>query len=456
MMMMDETTGPSQTQEMEETSSRFLAPAEGRTSIRCQNGESLQDTTSIYFIDNKASDINNVNIGNSHSSFLTTINQNSHFSANESSHRGITLDGRSRWVGKAKIIVTSAMPNINEFMFSNQFTFSNPHGTWLLRIQEGNLTVSETINLLNEAVTANYLQYGRPLGLNLTDWGLKFDTRNFLLGMDPTTGLMSSGVYLYKGYHPDIILLQGCSVDFTHSRLGNILGIRNLYPFSPTLKLSYDDIQLGNLPPLLDVADFQQTGVPKPLMTDPNGLSYNVNTSVTPPVLNYRSWWVHMQRSQAAGEVQKYLFAACDATGEPGQMYLSLPDAYKPPITFNDQSGMADSELPVVSAFPFPIYSYAIYDSGALANQQTEQVLCKSQLFNRLPKNEVYIIAPYMNFHQCSQNRSVETDVPEQPLKTSLSGLQRVVITDERRLAVPYITKSLITMQPSVSSSATL
>src|SRR2546426_957827 len=39
------------------------------------------------------------------------------------------------------------------------------------------------------------------------------------------------GVYTNEAFHPDIILLPGCGVDFTHSRLSNLLGIRKRQPF---------------------------------------------------------------------------------------------------------------------------------------------------------------------------------------------------------------------------------
>src|SRR2546426_8815726 len=79
--------------------------------------------------------------------------------------------------------------------------------------------------------TTLFRSSSRQNGVLESDIGVKFDTRNFRLGFDPVTGLVMPGVYTNEAFHPDIILLPGCGVDFTHSRLSNLLGIRNRQPF---------------------------------------------------------------------------------------------------------------------------------------------------------------------------------------------------------------------------------
>eukprot|EP01083_Nonionella_stella_P164451 544318_1 len=65
------------------------------------------------------------------------------------------------------------------------------------------------------------------------------------------------GVYTNEAFHPDIILLPGCGVDFTHSRLSNLLGIRKRQPFQEGFRITYDDLEGGNIPALLDVDAYQ-------------------------------------------------------------------------------------------------------------------------------------------------------------------------------------------------------
>ena len=114
-----------------------------------------------------------------------------------------------------------------------------------------------TIDLMNNAIVEHYLKVGRQNGVLESDIGVKFDTRNFRLGFDPVTGLVMPGVYTNEAFHPDIILLPGCGVDFTHSRLSNLLGIRKRQPFQEGFRITYDDLEGGNIPALLDVDAYQ-------------------------------------------------------------------------------------------------------------------------------------------------------------------------------------------------------
>ena len=163
------------------------------------------------------------------------------------------------------------MPNVNEFMFTNKFKARVMVSRSLTKdkqvelkyewveftLPEGNYSETMTIDLMNNAIVEHYLKVGRQNGVLESDIGVKFDTRNFRLGFDPVTGLVMPGVYTNEAFHPDIILLPGCGVDFTHSRLSNLLGIRKRQPFQEGFRITYDDLEGGNIPALLDVDAYQ-------------------------------------------------------------------------------------------------------------------------------------------------------------------------------------------------------
>ncbi len=261
---------------------RYLAPTEGRNSIRYSELAPQYDTTRLYLVDNKSADIASLNYQNDHSNFLTTVVQNNDFTPTEASTQTINFDERSRWGGQLKTIMHTNMPNVNEYMFSNKFkarvmvSRKAPEGVtvddkydhkqdilkyeWFeFTLPEGNFSATMTIDLMNNAIIDNYLEIGRQNGVLESDIGVKFDTRNFRLGWDPETKLIMPGVYTYEAFHPDIVLLPGCGVDFTESRLSNLLGIRKRHPFQEGFQIMYDDLEGGNIPAILDVETYEKS-----------------------------------------------------------------------------------------------------------------------------------------------------------------------------------------------------
>ncbi|CBI12313.1 unnamed protein product [simian adenovirus 32] len=261
---------------------RYLAPTEGRNSIRYSELAPQYDTTRLYLVDNKSADIASLNYQNDHSNFLTTVVQNNDFTPTEASTQTINFDERSRWGGQLKTIMHTNMPNVNEYMFSNKFkarvmvSRKAPEGVtvddtydhkqdileyeWFeFTLPEGNFSATMTIDLMNNAIIDNYLEIGRQNGVLESDIGVKFDTRNFRLGWDPETKLIMPGVYTYEAFHPDIVLLPGCGVDFTESRLSNLLGIRKRHPFQEGFQILYEDLEGGNIPALLDVETYEKS-----------------------------------------------------------------------------------------------------------------------------------------------------------------------------------------------------
>lgn len=443
---------------------RVLAPSEGRNSIQYTPLTPLQDTTHIYFIDNKTSDIESTNSTKDHSDFFTNIIQNADYSPADSSTQDIKLDSRSRWGGQLRTIVKTNTPNVTEFFNSNSFRAllmsdktspSNPSYQWFtLEIPEGNYTISEVIDLMNDAVVKNYLTVGRQNGVMPEDIGVKFDSRNFSLGLDPVTGLITPGEYTYKSFHPDIVLLPGCAVDFTNSRLNNILGIRKRLPYESGFQISYDDLTLGNIPPLLDIVKYPTST--EPVTSDENGLSYHVvQISNSPPrwETEYRSWY--LSYINKGGAVKTTLLTVPDCTGGLGQLYWSLPDTFKAPITFSNNT-TDTSSLPVIGIENFPVTQRAVFNAAAVYSQLVEQLTNKSMVFNRFPKNAILVQPPASTITWISENIPSITDHGVQPLKNSLTGVQRVTLTDDRRRPCPYIYKTLATVTPRVLSSATI
>ncbi|ABA47240.1 pIII [Snake adenovirus 1] len=441
---------------------RVLAPTEGRNSISYNPLAPLQDTTHIYMIDNKTSDIQNMNIAKDHSNFFTNIIQNVDVAPSDAATQDIKLDSRSRWGGQLDTILKTNCPNVTEFFNSNSFKAllmsdktdpTNPVFTWFeLTIPEENYTLSSLIDMLNEAVVENYLEVGRQHGVEVSDIGVKFDTRNFKLGRDPVTTLVTPGAYTHKAFHPDVVLLPGCGVDFTNSRISNMLGIRKRAPYEPGFTILYDDLQGGNVPALLDLAKYPAQTVP--LEVDENGLTYHVQ-EVAPKSWQtlYRSWCLAYQ---AGGKIKTtHVLTVPDITGGLGQVYWSLPDTFKAPVSFTNNT-TDPATLPVVGMHLFPLSSRVVYNTTAVYSQLVEQMTNTTKVFNRFPKNAILMQPPYDTVQFISENVPYVADHGTQPLRNSLSGVQRVTLTDDRRRACPYIYKTLATVTPKVLSSATL
>lgn len=443
---------------------RVLAPTEGRNSIQYPPLAPLQDTTHIYFVDNKTSDIENTNSTKDHSDFFTNIIHNADLSPADASTQDILLDSRSRWGAELKTLVKTNAPNVSAFFNSNSFRallmsdktdVNNPKFEWFtLTIPEGNYTSSEVIDFMNDAILQNYLLVGRQNGVTPSDIGVKIDTRNFGLGLDPLTGLITPGVYTYKSFHPDVILLPGCGIDFTNSRLNNMLGIRKRLPYEKGFQILYDDLAGGNIPPLLDLSSYPTTT--KPVERDKNGLSYHVVLKSNNPNMwetEYRSWSLAYHNN---GPIRKVtLLTVPDVTGGLGQLYWSFPDTFKAPITFSNNNS-STSTLPVVGLQNFPITHRAVYNGVAVYSQLVEQMTNATMVFNRFPDNQILIQPPASTVIWLSENVPSVADHGVQPIRNSLPGVQRVTLTDDRRRPCPYIYKSLATVTPKVLSSATI
>lgn len=442
---------------------RVHAPSEGRTSITYNPIAPLQDTTHIYFIDNKASDIENLNISKDHSNYFTNIIQNADLAPNDAATQDIKLDERSRWGGELTTTLKTNAPNVTEFFNSNSFDAllmsdktdpANPVYSWFtLTIPEGNYTVGSLIDMMNNEIVNNYLKVGRQKGVKVSDIGVKFDTRNFQLGQDPVTSLVTPGNYTYKAFHPDVVLLPGCAVDFTRSRLNNMLGMRKRFPYEVGFKISYEDLVGGNIPALLDVTKYPAQTVP--LMSDPDGLTYHV-TEISPGVWQtaYRSWT--LAYNSPFGTIKRsQLLTVPDVTGGMTQLYWSLPDLFKPPVSFSNNTTDLSTQ-PVVGMQLFPLHQRVVYNTSVVYSQLVEQMTNSTKVFNRFPRNAILVQAPYDCYEWISENVSNVTDHGVQPLRNSLTGVQRVTITDDRRRACPYIYKSLATVSPRVLSSATI
>ncbi|AJA02604.1 penton protein [Human adenovirus 21] len=503
---------------------RYLAPTEGRNSIRYSELAPLYDTTRLYLVDNKSADIASLNYQNDHSNFLTTVVQNNDFTPTESSTQTINFDERSRWGGQLKTIMHTNMPNVNEYMFSNKFkarvmvSRKAPEGVtvddnydhkqdileyeWFeFTLPEGNFSATMTIDLMNNAIIDNYLEVGRQNGVLESDIGVKFDTRNFRLGWDPETKLIMPGVYTYEAFHPDIVLLPGCGVDFTESRLSNLLGIRKRHPFQEGFKILYEDLEGGNIPALLDVEAYENSKKEqeakisdpvrvgnaeevrgdnytassvateesllaavaetettetkltiKPVEKDSRGRSYNVledkvNTA-------YRSWYLSYNYGDPEKGVRSWtLLTTSDVTCGAEQVYWSLPDMMQDPVTF--RSTRQVSNYPVVGAELMPVFSKSFYNEQAVYSQQLRQSTSLTHVFNRFPENQILIRPPAPTITTVSENVPALTDHGTLPLRSSIRGVQRVTVTDARRRTCPYVYKALGIVAPRVLSSRT-
>lgn len=460
---------------------RYMAPTEGRNSIRYSELAPLYDTTKVYLVDNKSADIADLNYQNDHSNFLTTVVQNNDFTPAEAGTQTINFDERSRWGGQLKTILHTNMPNINDFMSTNKFKaklmVEKKNGVakyeWFeFTIPEGNYSETMTIDLMNNAIVDNYLQVGRQNGVLESDIGVKFDTRNFKLGWDPVTKLVMPGVYTNEAFHPDIVLLPGCGVDFTHSRLNNLLGIRKRRPFELGFQIMYEDLAGGNIPALLDVAAYEASKTPtdsreirgdsfapsprdleiKPLEKDSKQRSYNVIANSTDTL--YRSWFLAYNYGDPEKGVRSWtLLTTSDVTCGSQQIYWSLPDMMQDPVTFRSSTQV--SNFPVVGTELLPMYAKSFYNEQAVYSQLIRQSTALTHVFNRFPENQILVRPPAPTITTVSENVPALTDHGTLPLRNSISGVQRVTITDARRRTCPYVYKALGVVAPKVISSRT-
>lgn len=492
---------------------RVMAPTGGRNSIKYRDYAPCRNTTKLFYVDNKASDIDTYNQEANHSNYRTTVIHNQDLDPDTAATECIQLDNRSCWGGELKTAVRTNCPNVSSFFQSNTIRVRmmyyrdpiptppvTPGGTvaaaadgaadeeeegedtgptlptsynvpgakykWYdLSIPEGNYALCELIDLLNEGIVQLYLKEGRQNNVLKSDIGVKFDTRNLGLLCDPVTNLVTPGTYVYKGYHPDIILLPGCAVDFTYTRLSLVLGIGKREPYSPGFIITYEDLEGGDVPALLDVANasvFDEDGEvieladAKPLIQDAQGVSYNViaDPSTNKPRTAYRSWMLAYNQPNSKANATT-LLTVPDLAGGIGAMYTSLPDTFLAPTGFKEDN--TTNLCPVVGMNLFPTFN-KLYYQGASTYVQRLENSCQSAVaaFNRFPDNEILKQAPPINVSSVCDNQPAVVQQGVLPLKTSLTGLQRVLITDDQRRPIPYVYKSLATVQPSVLSSATI
>nr|AAF28839.1 penton base protein [Human adenovirus 19p] len=484
---------------------RYMAPTEGRNSIRYSELAPQYDTTRVYLVDNKSADIASLNYQNDHSNFLTTVVQNNDFTPAEASTQTINFDERSRWGGDLKTILHTNMPNVNEYMFTSKFkarvmvSRKRPEGAtdasqdilkyeWFeFTLPEGNFSETMTIDLMNNAILENYLQVGRQNGVLESDIGVKFDSRNFKLGWDPVTKLVMPGVYTYEAFHPDVVLLPGCGVDFTESRLSNLLGIRKKQPFQEGFRIMYEDLEGGNIPALLDtkkyldskkeIEDAKQKApqpggeirgdsadtkaaeqaaekelVIEPIEQDESKRSYNVIKGTHDTL--YRSWYLSYttgtpRRGCSRGRCSPPRNGHCGAE----QVYWSLPDLMQDPVTF--RSTQQVSNYPVVGAELMPFRAKSFYNDLAVYSQLIRSYTSLTHVFNRFPDNQILCRPPAPTITTVSENVPALTDHGTLPLRSSIRGVQRVTVTDARRRTCPYVYKALGIVAPRVLSSRT-
>ncbi|AXE75628.1 penton base [Egyptian fruit bat adenovirus] len=448
---------------------RYNAPSEGRNSIIYSQLPPLYDTTKLFLIDNKSADIESLNYQNDKSNYLTSVVQNSEFSVMEAGTQSINLDERSRWGGHLKTVLHIAMPNITEYMFSNSFRAKlmvarenkQPVYEWVeLRIPEGNFSLIMTLELMNDAIINHYLAVGRQRGVKEEDIGVKFDTRNFRLGFDPEVGLVTPGAYTYEAFHPDVILLPGCAVDFTKSRLSNLLGIRKKYPYQRGFIITYEDLKGGNIPALADIknpvrGDVLPSKIFKPLQEDEDGRSYHVGEDPEAQLTDtaYRSWYLSYNYGPADGAKSWTILVSPDVTCGVEQIYWSLPNLTLPPVSFRDSN--APQNYPVVGTELLPMVPRTYYNPQAVYAQLIRERTSQTHVFNRFPNNQILIRPPAPTITTISENVPAITDHGTIPLKNNISGVQRVTLTDARRRLCPYVTKSLGIISPKVLSSRT-
>ncbi|QEJ80771.1 protein III [Southern Psittacara leucophthalmus aviadenovirus] len=476
---------------------RVLAPTGGRNSIRYRDLPANQNTTKLFYVDNKVTDVDTFNTEANHANFRTTVIHNQDLDPETAATETIQLDNRSYWGGDLTTAIKTNCPNISSFFQSNTVRvrmmysrdpvpadpsseggaeiadestkgFYCPKGAkykWYdLTIPEGNYSLNELIDLLNEGVVQLYLREGRQNNVLKSDIGVKFDTRYLDLLKDPVTGLVTPGKYVHKGYHPDIILLPGCAVDFTYSRLSLLLGISKREPYGKGFMITYEDLEGGHVPALLDTSSVEVNDEDedviildnaKPVLRDPKGVSYNVVTDRTMrPFTAYRSWLIAYNKAGSWAN-RNTLLTVPDMSGGIGAMYTSMPDTFTPPTGFKDDN--TTNLAPVVGMNLFPSINKQVYVAASAYVQRLENS-CQgaTAAFNRFPENEILKQAPPMNISSICDNQPAVVQQGTLPLRNNLPGLQRVLITDDQRRPIPYVYKTIATVQPRVLSSATL
>lgn len=449
---------------------RYQAPTDGRNSITYSQLPPNYDTTRLFLIDNKSSDIKELNYQNDRSNFLTTIIQNSDYSPQEAGTQTIRLDERSRWGGELRTVLHMNIPNVTEYMFSNSFRVRVPvskdadtgemtYDWFTLTIPEGNYPDMMVLDLMNNAVVENYLRVGRQGGVQEQDIGVKFDTRNFMLGYDPESQLVMPGSYTNEAFHPDIVLLPGCAVDFTYSRLNNLLGIRKRMPFQEGFIIDYESLVGGNIPALLDVDKYDPNNPSNnitALEQDPSGRSYHVGEDKVAgsKFTAYRSWYLSYNYGNPdKGARSNTLLVAPDVTCGVEQMYWSLPDMAVEPVTFRATADVKN--LPVVGTELLPLYSRSFYNGQSVYSQLIQESTNQTHVFNRFYDNAILQRPPAPTITCISENAPAMTNHGVLPLRNNLSGVQRVTITDARRRTCPYVIKSVGVVSPKVLSSRT-
>ncbi|AIE77218.1 III [Duck adenovirus 2] len=469
---------------------RVMAPTGGRNSIRYRDMAPAQNTTKFFYVDNKLSDLDTYNEYANHSNFRTTVIHNQDLDPETAATESIQLDNRSCWGGNLKTSFKTNCPNVTRFFQSNTVkikmmcsrppppspppspgpnTQSQPYSIegckfkWYdISIPEGNYALTEIIDLLNEGIVQCYLSEGRQNNVKESDIGVKFDTRYFDLMKDPETNLITPGKYVNKGYHPDIILLPGCAVDFTYSRMSLILGISKREPYKKGFIISYEDLVGGNIPPLLDTSIIQNNSdvvnisAIKPQYQDTQGVSYNVFTDPGDQKqwTAYRSWLIAYNDINSK-TYKETLLTVPDMAGGLGAMYMSMPDTFTPPTGFKDDN--TTYMAPVVGMNLFPTVGKCMYVGASNYVQRLENSMNgATAAFNRFPDNEILKQAPPINVSAVCDNQPAIVQQGTLPIKTSIAGLQRVLVTDDQRRPIPYVHKTLATVQPHVLSSATI
>ncbi|QDZ17463.1 III [Ovine adenovirus 8] len=446
---------------------RYAAASAGRNSIRYAHLPPLYDTTRLFFIDNKSADIKSLNYQNDHSDYLTSIVQNSDFTPLEAANQSVELDERSRWGVELKTLLHTNLPNITAHMFSDSFRVrlmsarrddgSVEYDWFTLTLPEGNYSETTVLDLMNNAVSEWYLKVGRQNGVREEDIGVKFDTRNFRLGYDPETGLVMPGTYTHEAVHADVVLLPGCAVDFTHTRLNNLLGIRKRFPYQEGFVLKYEDLRGGNIPALLDLEAFSQDAtVVRPLREDPRGRSYHVgeDPEAAPTDTAYRSWYLAYNYGDPASGVRaSTLLTTGDVTCGVEQMYWSFPDLAVEPATF--KASQRTSDYPVVGTDLLPLVPRSFYNAQAVYSQWIAERTNQTHVFNRFPENQILARPPAPTITSICENVPRLTDHGVVPVRNRLTGVQRVTLTDARRRTCPYVYKSLGIAAPRVLSSRT-
>lgn len=447
---------------------RYLAASEGRNSIRYSELPPLFDTTHLYLIDNKSADIASLNYQNNHSDFMTSVVHNSAYTPLQASTQNIMLDERSRWGGEFRTMLYMNLPNVTEFMFSNSFRVRVPskanaqgqvqeYEWYTLSIPEGNYADMTVMDLMNNAIMENYLANGRQNGVKEEDIGVKIDTRNMRLGYDPVTKLIMPGSYTNEAFHPDIFLAPGCAIDFTYSRLNNLLGIRKRFPYQEGFVIDYESLVGGNIPALLDLEKYAANNTDiQPLTRDSKGRTYHVGEGANTGSKDtwYRSWYLAYNYGDPEKGVRgTTLLVTPDVTCGVEQVYWSLPQMATEPVTF--RASQDPSDFPVVGAELLPLIPRSFYNAQSVYSQMLQDSANQTFVFDRLPENAIYKRPPAPAIINISENVPAVTNHGTISLKNNIPGVQRVTLTDARRRVCPYVYKSLGIVTPRVLSSRT-